>query len=258
MTDIRHPLSDGQLRPTGVFTSINSTQRSRLVREQLEEAIAAGTFKPGARLPSERDLAGELGVSRVSVREAMRSLEALGVIQVRQGRGCFVSDELGVSHRRLARELLPARELELVHLLKVRAAIETLGAEEAALSHDAEGLSKLTAAHERFLDAVDTKESLTRIVELDVLFHEALADLSGNELVAELTRQLNARLVETRRLTMMPPGRLRRSAREHEKILEGIVAKDPKSAARAMRKHVQAVEEAVVRFTDMQTKLVAG
>lgn len=235
-----------------VFTSIDNTQRTQLVREQLEEAIARGTFEPGARLPSERELVEQFGVSRVSVREALRSLEALGMIEVIRGRGCFVSGELVKNRERHVRQWLAAHGDEVVHLLKVRGAIETLGAEEAARAQDVARLSDLKAAHAAFVGAVEGKADLARLVELDVQFHEVLADASGNALVAELTRQLNSHLVEARRLTMMPPGRPQRSAREHGNIVRAVTAADVTAAARAMKKHVKAVETAVVRFGQAQ------
>jgi GntR family transcriptional repressor for pyruvate dehydrogenase complex len=247
-TDLSPHAPDGAPR-VRVFKSINKTQRSRLVREQLEEAIDRGMFKPGARLPSERELVEEFGVSRVSVREALRSLEALGVIEVQPGRGCFVSGDLLANRQRTVREWLAAHGREVVHLLIVRAAIETVGAEEAARRHDPTLLAHLETSHAEFVAAVEAHSGLARLVELDVRFHEALADASGIALVAELTRQLNSHLSEARRLTMMPPGRPKRSAREHGTIVAAVVAGDPKAAARAMQRHVKKVEEAVVRFT---------
>jgi DNA-binding FadR family transcriptional regulator len=241
--------------PARVFTSIDNTQRTQLVREQLEGAIAGGTFKPGARLPSERELVQQFGVSRVSVREALRSLEALGMIEILRGRGSFVAGELV---QRRVRQWLSMHNQEVVDLLKVRGAIETLGAEEAARRQDRRSLSALESAHVAFVTTVETKGELGRLVDLDVQFHQALADASGNALVSELTRQLNAHLSEARRLTMMPPGRPQRSAREHERIVGALLAADPSAAARAMRKHVQAVEDAVVRFSKDAIEVYGG
>jgi DNA-binding FadR family transcriptional regulator len=234
--------------PGRVFTSIDNTQRTQLVREQLEAAISTGTFKPGARLPSERELVEQFGVSRVSVREALRSLEALGMIEIRRGRGSFVASELAP-----VKKWLSMHSDEVVDLLKVRGAVERLAAEEAARRQDRDALRRLERVHGDFVTAVDAEASLGRLVELDVLFHETLADSSGSPLVSELTRQLNSHLSEARRLTMMPPGRPRRSAREHDNIVRAVLAADAPAASRAMRKHVQAVEDAVVRFSRGQS-----
>src|SRR4051812_16438981 len=81
---------DGPSRPPS-YSALPTASRTHQVREQLEAAIARGDYVPGDRLPSERELVELLGVSRVSVREAIRALEAVGMIEVRHGRGCFVA-----------------------------------------------------------------------------------------------------------------------------------------------------------------------
>jgi GntR family transcriptional repressor for pyruvate dehydrogenase complex len=235
-------------RGGALFKSIDSTNRSRLVRDQLEQAIASGVFSPGAKLPSERELVEQFGVSRVSVREALRSLEALGLITVSAGRGCFVSGDLLETRRRVMRQWLTVRGVEVVHLLKVRAAIEALGTEEAAMLGDPVLVRRVQEAHTAYVAAVEADAPLAELVQRDVEFHEALADASGNPLVAELTRQLNVDLSEARQLTMSPPGRPQASAREHEAIVAAVVAGDAKAASRSMRHHVNAVVDAVVRF----------
>src|SRR3989337_1135285 len=82
----------GSAGRTSPLRTIKRTQRSEEVRRQIEDAIRAGDFPPGERLPSERELVETFGVSRVSVREAIRSLETLGLVRVYQGRGAFVND----------------------------------------------------------------------------------------------------------------------------------------------------------------------
>src|SRR5919109_2773175 len=78
--------------PKSPLTSIRRTLRSEEVRRQIEDAIRSGHFAPHERLPSERELVETFGVSRVSVREAIRALETLGFVKVYQGRGAFVTD----------------------------------------------------------------------------------------------------------------------------------------------------------------------
>jgi GntR family transcriptional repressor for pyruvate dehydrogenase complex len=231
-----------------VFTSINSASRSQLVREQLEQAIDSGVFAPGSRLPSERELVEQFGVSRVSVREALRSLEALSLIKVVAGRGCFVRGDLVENRDRTVRQWLSSHSAELTDLLRVRAAIETLGAEEAARRCEPVSLAQLEEAHNAFVTAVEEGAALSELVERDVRFHEALADASGNPLVAELTRQLNSYLVEARQVTLAPPGRPNRSAREHGAIVAAVLVGDEKAAGRAMRNHVKSVQTEMAKF----------
>lgn len=248
------PLDDDAVatagQPQQIFRSIDKTERVQLVRDQLEEAIASGAFRPGARLPAERELVEQFGVSRVSVREALRSLEALGLIEMIRGRGSFVAGDVVQQQERNVRQWLAAHHHEIVELMKVRGAIEALGAEEAALRQDLPRLKALEAAHARFVDAVASGAGLRDIVELDVQFHDSLAAASGSSLTIELTRQLNARVSEARRLTMMPTGRPRSSAAEHGRIVRAVLSGNSSAAGAAMRKHVNWVQEAFIRFSE--------
>src|SRR4029077_5150085 len=122
--------SEDAARLPRAFRNIDNTQRMQLVREQLEDAIGRGVFGPGARLPSERELVEQFGVSRVSIREALRSLEALGVIEILRGRGSFVAGEPLQQRELRVRAWLSAHSHEVIDLLKVRGAIETLAAGE--------------------------------------------------------------------------------------------------------------------------------
>ncbi len=228
---------------------INNTSRSQLVREQLERAIESGVFAPGSRLPPERELVEQFGVSRVSVREALRSLEALGLIRVVAGRGCFVRGDLVENRDQTVRHWLSSHAAELVDLLKVRAAIETLAAEEAAQRREPSSLAGLQEAHAAFVAAVDQNASPSELVEHDVRFHESLAAASGSPLIMELTHHLNSYLAEARQHTMAPPGRPGRSLREHGAVVAAVVAGDERAAGRAMRRHVKAVQTAMATFT---------
>src|SRR2546422_9529088 len=124
-------IADGQEETRGSpLTTIKRTQRSEEVRLQIERAIRAGDFAPGDRLPSERELVETFGVSRVSVREAIRSLEALGQVTVHHGRGVFVTDRRSGLGEPMARWLQLHRD-ETIELVAVRAALDALSAEQA-------------------------------------------------------------------------------------------------------------------------------
>src|SRR6266516_4420093 len=119
-------IADGQEEPRGSpLTTIKRTQRSEEVRLQIERAIRAGDFAPGERLPSERELVETFGVSRVSVREAIRSLEAQGRVKVEQGKGAFVSERRSGFGEPMARWLEHHQD-EVVELQRVRGALDGL------------------------------------------------------------------------------------------------------------------------------------
>lgn len=113
---------------TGSFTSIKVVSRSTEVKSQLRRAIESGDYKPGEQLPSERELGEMFGVSRVSVREAIRALEAIGLVEVYQGRGCFVSRGPVDRFPRTLLSWLQLHGTEVIELIKVRAALDALAA----------------------------------------------------------------------------------------------------------------------------------
>lgn len=232
------------------FKGITSTHRSQQVREQIEQAIKRGDFKAGDRLPSERDLVEQFGVSRVSVREAIRSLEALGLVVVHQGRGCFVSEAYGNGYAAPFARWLAVHREEVLDLLKVRGALDELAAESAATRRDPADVEAVVGASREFRAAAEAGVELATIVELDILFHEAIAAASGSELLTRLVRDLNAYLGESRAVVLAPKGRPQRSAREHEKIVQAIVGRRPGEAKAAAARHLDAVRAAIAELTE--------
>lgn len=230
----------------GVFRGIGTMRRVELVREQLLSAIERGDFKPGDVLPSERVLAELFDVSRVSVREAIRSLEAIGVLEVQHGRGTFVVDR--DDPRRTPNRWLDLYRTELLELLEVRGTIDQLVAERAARHAGADAVAAVRTAHEQYLAAAESGEiALDELVELDIAFHNAIGAASGNRLAADLLRDLNDYLHESRRLAFQPRGRPAASAREHAAIVAAIEAGDPEGARRAAAAHVEAVRELLAK-----------
>jgi DNA-binding FadR family transcriptional regulator len=226
-----------------VFRGIRAVERTQGVRDQLLQAIERGDLRPGEPLPSERAFAELFGVSRVAVREAIRSLEAVGVIEVRDRRGSFVA---GGAKAGLGRSWMDLYRNEVSDLMEVRGAVDQAVAERAARIRDADALTALREAHEQFgAAAADQEQPIDRLVQLDIAFHEAIGQASGNHLASHLLRDLNTYLAESRRMAFSPRGRPRRSAREHEEILSAILAGNPAAAKAAATRHVDAVLRAI-------------
>ncbi|HEX4520606.1 MAG TPA: FadR/GntR family transcriptional regulator [Gaiellaceae bacterium] len=226
----------------GPLTSIVRTHRSAQVREQIQEAITRGDFQPGERLPSERELVETFGVSRVSVREAIRSLEALGVVSVQQGRGAFVNDRRSGLAEPLARWLAMHRD-ELFDLHRVRGALDELAAQCAAEQHDPDGVESLVAAHNVLREQVEAGAPADELMRLDLDFHMALAEASGNRLLYDLLFDLHTLLAEARRFSYVTAGRPPISVAEHGKIAEAVERGDPIAARAAMREHVDSIRK---------------
>ncbi|MEA2361564.1 MAG: GntR family transcriptional regulator, transcriptional repressor for pyruvate dehydrogenase complex [Thermoleophilaceae bacterium] len=211
------------------------------VRDELEGAIGRGDYEPGDRLPSERQLSEMFGVSRVSVREAIRSLEALGLVEVRQGRATLVVDASERSQSYLARWLELHRD-EVLELLFVRGALDELAAASAAASRDSDALARVKEAHAAFATLAGSPDAtLDDLTTLDTAFHSAIAEASGVQLLTDLLRELHLQLADSRRVGFQARGRPKRSAREHAAILEAIERHDETQARRAAARHIATV-----------------
>lgn len=197
------------------------------VVSELVNAIRAGRIRQGEKLPSERQLSEQLGVSRVSVREGLRMLELLEMIEVKQGRGAFVVSSDVKPSGRLLRHWLSAHRDEVLELLEVREALE---ATAAALAAD----RKASIAAPGPLDVSD----LEALVDQDLMFHRSIAHASGNPVLASLISELNGTLTESRFAMFAIPGRPKRSHADHSAIAKAIRSGDSAAAHAAMRTHI--------------------
>lgn len=238
------------------LTTIKRTQRNEEVRLQIEQAIRRGDFAPGERLPSERELVETFGVSRVSVREAIRSLEAVGLVRVFQGRGAFVTDRRSGLGEPMARWLELHRD-EVLELLGVRGALDEYAGQSAVEHYDPVKVVAIVAAHERFTAAVESGAATEELVALDIEFHVAVAEASGNRLLYDLLSDLHSYLAESRYAVLAPSGRPAQSASEHALIVEAIQARDAALARLATSRHIASVREVVVAAMKLDAKRAA-
>jgi GntR family transcriptional repressor for pyruvate dehydrogenase complex len=225
--------------------TIKRTQRSEEIRRQIEDAIRSGDFAPGERLPSERELVETFGVSRVSVREAIRSLEAVGLVRVYQGRGAFVSDRRSGFGEPMARWLEIHRD-EALELLGVRGALDEYAAQLAADHAKASQLEAIERANTAFAAAVDAGAPAAELVIIDIDFHIAIAEAGGNRLLYDLLSDLHSYLAESRYVALLPANRPRQSAAEHESIVAAIRARDSDAAVAAAANHIASVRKVLV------------
>ena len=226
-------------RPSPLRT-IKRTQRSEEVRRQIERAIRNGHFASGERLPSERELVETFGVSRVSVREAIRSLEALGLVRVYQGRGAFVSDRRSGLGEPLAHWLDVHRD-EVIELLDVRAALDGFAVECVIERYDEDDVAAIIGAQQAFRAAVGNRAGTAELVALDIDFHLAIAHAAGNRLLYDLLSDVHLYLAEARQLVLSSPERPAQSAAEHKRIVNAVVARDAPAAREATEAHFASV-----------------
>jgi GntR family transcriptional regulator, transcriptional repressor for pyruvate dehydrogenase complex len=229
---------------------VRETTLTERAQRQVEELILNGMLKAGDRLPSERALTQKLGVSKTVVREAIRSLSAKGLIEVRAGSGMYV---LGLGSDLMKDPmnlLLRSRHLKPEDIFEVREALEVKIAGLAAERAEANDLNEM----DETIRALN-KRKLTPIeyAELDVAFHKRLAQASGNPLFSALVNTINDVMVEVRLRAMGVLGETKfiaEAIEQHSRIFERVKARDVEGARRAMEDHLALGREHMRRTTD--------
>jgi GntR family transcriptional regulator, transcriptional repressor for pyruvate dehydrogenase complex len=203
------------------------------VQAQLQTLIETGQFKQNDRLPSEIELARSFGVSRPVVREALMSLQTLGLTASQSGKGTFVVSD------RVRTPLLVGR-YSPAHIKEVRRALEIPSAELAAQRRTDKDVGQLAALLARLEDA----DNPARRNQLDADFHVAIATASGNPLLVKLIEDMRTVLEEHSLALAKAPHRRTAAHIEHSIIYDAIVRRDAEAAAVAMAAHLDAAEQA--------------
>ncbi|MDR6977978.1 DNA-binding FadR family transcriptional regulator [Streptomyces sp. 3330] len=209
--------------------------------ERIKAMITDGALKPGQRLPTERALAAELGISRSSMREAIRALTVLGVLEARHGSGIYVTAlEAGDLLETFGVVADLSRGPRLVELLQVRRILESTATALAAARITPEQLA-VVEGHLAAMNATDDPEE---ILAHDLEFHRAIAQAAGNETMAAILEGLSSRTFRARVWRgYQEEGAFARTRREHAAIHRALAARDPEAARAAAASHVGEVEE---------------
>jgi GntR family transcriptional repressor for pyruvate dehydrogenase complex len=222
-----------------------STLANRVTR-QMEHLIVEGHLKPGDRLPAERELAQQFGVSRTVVREAVRALVAKGLLEVRPGSGTVVSSPTKDAVAQSMSLLLRTAQLEIDYD-KVHEIRRILEVEIAALAAQRRTRQDLERMEEILRKASEIEEDRNCFAECDVAFHAALARATHNELFSVLLDSVVDIMLKVREMGFSVPGTPARAFRYHQAILEQIKAGDPERARQAMREHLIESEDTMRR-----------
>ncbi len=222
---------------------IKSTRIYEEIVRQVKAMIAEGRLKGGDRLPPERDLAEKFVVSRTSVREALRALESLGLVEIRAGEGTFIRQVsvealveplalLMVSQREATGELFEARRL-------LEPALAALAASRAT----PEEIQEM----ERILEeqAREVAGGRTGLAQ-DAQFHAAIGTASHNRAMTRIAHAIIDLLSQSREDSLNTPGRPTHSHQSHRRILAAISGRDAEAARQAMVEHIEAVESLVL------------
>jgi GntR family transcriptional repressor for pyruvate dehydrogenase complex len=228
----------------GPFQTLKRTPTlsDRLV-ESVLDLIGSSALKPGDRLPSERDLGEQFGVSRTVVREAVRSLAAKGVLDVRSGSGATVARVNVAQASETLRLYVQGSHgnvdgVTYDQVNDVREMIEARVARMAATMASEADIARLAAVHEQFRAQAQAGD-LEASSRLDVAFHRAIAESVHNPLLLVMLDSIEPILLEIRRRVADVPGRQGRAVGAHQLILDRLTERDGAGAERAMIEHLE-------------------
>jgi GntR family transcriptional repressor for pyruvate dehydrogenase complex len=208
--------------------------------EGIRRLIASGEVAPGGRLPKENELAARLGVSRGSLREAVRALELIGVLEARQGDGTYVTSLRASRLMEVVSVLIDfSQDESLLQLLEVRRLLEPAAAALAAARATPDDIAAIHAA----MRAMEDAEGPEALVDGDVTFHDVIATATGNPALASLLANLSGATIRARLWRAATEARaIDETLAEHRRILEALELRDPELARAAAAIHVSSVE----------------
>lgn len=211
------------------------------------ETIVFDELQPGEQLPSEGALALELGVSRLTVREAIKQLSARGLVETHNGRKPVAAIPNGRGVGDYFRSAIRRDPHALFELLDVRLALETHNASLAAANASRTSIQAMQAAVDEMDRQMDDAEKFT---DADIHFHELLALATGNQMLATLIEELSGCLRASQAQTVTGHARrgydLKDSVAQHRAILEKVAERDASGAAAAMRRHLRTARKDLV------------
>lgn len=223
------------------FKPISSVDRlSDKVIEQIKNLIDRDVLKVGDKLPGERDLAHQLSVGRTSIREALRALEALGIIEM-SPRGAIIINKMGgVPLSSRWNWVIEGREEEIRNYFEVREVLEPRAAALAAARVNEEEIRLIRATVETMEQGI-AHEDIALIVSADMEFHNRIAAATKNAMFVDIYKLISQVLLESRYAIFDIPGRAEESCQHHRVISEAIRRGDSEAAASEMAHHIHVV-----------------
>jgi len=227
------------------FKKIGSRKIYIEVIEQIKNLIDSGEIKPGDQLPSERDLAEYMGISRVSVRQALAVLEAIDVVDIKHGEGTFVSiNKDSINNLNLFLSNI-SKESDPIDIIDARKIIEVEIAGVAAKQRDENDLLSMRNLLSDMQQKIEKGEQTSTV---DLSFHLAIATATHNSVLLSIMNQIASLMRQNlwsiaKGLSLMTPGRAEKYLKQHRVIYGYIEDQDFLNAKGAMRDHLLSIEQ---------------
>jgi len=227
-----------------LFSSVTSRKIPDVLYKQLVSLITSGRIAPGEKLPSERDMALELGISRQSIREAIYRAKAAGLIEVRQGGGTFVISSMKGDLKPPLSILLEEQAEKIFEFLEIRRLIEAWCAEKAAKAANSGDLKKLQALLRKMEKVKPTTEGWERA---DLDFHSCIAAATHNVIAMHIMEGLKESFRSYFRVKKFTTHTERKDLllKQHQSIYEAIRARNAREARKKALDHLDYVEEMI-------------
>jgi GntR family transcriptional repressor for pyruvate dehydrogenase complex len=235
-----------------MFKQVKSKKVYQHVVEQIQVMVMNGELKKDDKLPTERDLAEELGVSRTSIREALRSLEMIGLVESRQGEGNFIGGNIKsnffepLSVMFMLNQGNPRDILELRMVIEVEAA--SLAAQRVNNEDRTKDIKELNNLMKRLREASNEEESKS----IDLQLHYKIAEITGNYLIMMLLNTISS-LMETfvesaRGMILVDPENREKLLNEHQSIVDSISEGDSEKSIKSMREHLDTINKTMEKL----------
>jgi len=225
---------------------MNQPRVSELVCQEIERLILEGTLSPGERLPPERQLAGQLGVSRPTLREALRTLSSRGILASQRYSSTFVAKKVNPTLEDPLLELISSSPESQADVLELRHAMESFAASIAATRHTEKDKVSLRAAYKRLIVSHGRDDPVLE-ARADAAFHLTIAEAAHNIVLLYVMRNLFSLLRKSIRYNLenlyTQPDMFEQLRDQHYHLLTAILNRDPEAAFAASEEHIDHIEK---------------
>lgn len=232
-------------------TPVPRTTLTNSTFEQLLSYVVNGSWKPGDRIPPERDLCQQLGIARTSLREALKAMELIGMLDCRVGDGTYVCPRSEFLSRPLLWAFTGTDHEELQDIMETRTIIEENIAGLAAERATPDQIQEIGHAVQMMRDCIARGET---ILEADMAFHLAVSAAAHNDVMRNAVRRLRNLMRQWIQYKLLMPDVVPMVLKRHVAIYKGILKRNPNAARRAMRRHLEETITLVTHVIELREK----
>lgn len=239
-----------------MFESVNTKKNYEQIVEQIQELILDGTFQKGDKLPPERELTTKLGVSRSSLREALKALEVLGLIESKQGEGSYISNNVNSTILKSISIAYKLNNGTIEDILELRHSLEIQAVRTAAIKATEDQIEELEAIVNKMENAADEEEQS----QLDIEFHGKLIGMMNNvmfQIISESVSNLMQPFIKSIREIYREHDDYLKTyyfVEQHRNVLDAIKERNPEKAVNLMMEHIQLTENDLLKLNSISNK----